>query len=263
LLAELALVIGVVDDRAVSVTLLAVPGSHPCAAVEAMLDAKQVPYTRVDLVPALSRLWLGATGFDAPTVPALRLDGARVQGTRAIARALDAVWPEPALLPADPEVRVRTEEIEAWADGPLQTVARRIVLWSLLRSPAAVRAALEGARLQFGLPPRIAAFPLVSWPVLALDAGLQGARAGPTRAALAHLPGMLDRADAWIAGGDLGRLPPTVADYQVAGSVRLLLTLEDLTAMVGGRPVAALARRLIPAFPGCVPAGVLPAAWVR
>jgi glutathione S-transferase len=253
----------VAEDRAVSAKLLAIPGSHPCAAVQAMLDAKQVPYTRVDLFPALSRLWLRATGFDAATVPALRLDGARVQGTRTIARALDAAWPEPPLLPADPAVRARIEEIEAWADGPLQTAARRIVLWSLLRSPDGVRAALDGARLQFRLPTRIAAAPPVAWPVLALDAALNGARAPAARAALAHLPGMLDHADAWIARGDLGRSPPTAADYQVAGSVRLLLTLEDLTAIVDGRPVATLARRLIPAFPGRVPAGVLPAARVR
>jgi glutathione S-transferase len=247
----------------VPVTLLAIPGSHPCAAVQAMLGAKQVQYTRVDLFPALSRLWLRATGFREGTVPALRLDGARVQGTRAIARALDVAWPEPPLLPADPGARARVEEIEAWADGPLQTAARRIALWSLLRSPDAVRAALDGARLQFRFPARIAAMPLVARPVLALDAALNGARAPAVRTALADLPRMLDRLDDWIARGDLGRSPPTVADYQVAGSVRLLLTVDDLTAMIDGRPVAALARRLIPAFPGRVPAGVLPVASVR
>ena len=245
------------------VRLLAIPGSHPCAAVQAMLDAKQVPYTRADLFPALSRLWLRATGFREGTVPALRLDGARVQGTRAIARALDATWPDPPLVPADPDVRARIEEIEAWADGPLQTAARRIVLWSLLRSPEGVRAALAGARLPFRLPVSIAAVPPVAWPVLAVDAALNGARTPAVRAALRRLPEMLDRADAWIARGDLGRSPPTAADYQVAGCVRLLITVEDLTAMLDGRPVAVLARRLIAVFPGRIPAGVLPAAWVR
>jgi len=247
----------------VPVKLLAVPGSHPCAAVQAMLDAKQVPYTRVDLFPALSRLWLRATGFRGATVPALRLDGARVQGTRAIARALDAAWPEPPLLPADPGVRARVEEMEAWADGPLQTVARRIVLWSLLRSRDGVRAALEGARLQFRFPVWLAGVPLLAWPVLAVDAALNGARAPAVRAALADLPGMFDRVDDWIARGDLGRSPPSAADYQVAGCVRLLLTIEDLDGMLDDRPAAALARRLIPALPGGVRAGVLPGAPSR
>lgn len=228
-----------------------------------MLEAKHVPYVRIDLVPAVSRLWLRATGFSAGTVPALRIDDRRVQGTRAIARALDAAWPEPPLLPPEPELRMRVEQIEAWADGPLQMAARRIVLWSLLRSPDGVRAALAGARLQFRLPTRIASLPPVAWPVLAVDAALNRARPPAVQAALAHLPEMLDRTDDWVAHGDLGRATPTVADFQVAGSVRLLLTVQDLSAMVDGRPVAALARRLIPALPGCVPAGVLPAEWVR
>ena len=74
---------GLDEDRAVPAKLLAIPGSHPCAAAQTMLDAEHVRDTRVDRSPALSRLWLHATGF--ATVPALRLDDARVQGTRAIA----------------------------------------------------------------------------------------------------------------------------------------------------------------------------------
>src|SRR4051795_13323883 len=133
-----------------AVKLLAVPASHPCAAVEAMLRVKGVGYERVDLVPALSRLWLRMTGFDAATVPALRLDGVGVQGSRAIARELDTGWPQPPLVPVEPgarardpawpepplfpvdrDARARVEQMEAWADGPLQEVARRIVLWAL------------------------------------------------------------------------------------------------------------------------------------
>jgi glutathione S-transferase len=251
------------EYRSVRAKLLAIPGSHPCAAAQAMLEAKRVPYTRVDLFPALSRLWLRATGFDAATVPALRLDGVRVQGTGAIARALDVVRPDPPLVPRDPAIRARVEEIEAWADGPLQTAARRIVLWSALRSPDAVRAALVGARLQFRFPARVAALPVVALPVIGLDAAINGAREPAVRAALAGLSAMLDRADEWMTRGDLGRSPPTVADYQVAGCVRLLVTVEDLGGMLGRRPVAALACRLIPAFPGRVPAGVLPRAWIE
>ena len=42
----------------------------------------------------------------------------------------------------------------------------------------------------------------------------------------------------------------------------MLLTVADLEPVVAGRPVAELAYRLIPTFPGQVPAGVLPAAWL-
>jgi glutathione S-transferase-like protein len=65
------------------VKLLALPASHACAVATAMLDAKRLPYQRVDLFPGLSRAWLRLTGFDGVTVPALRIDGARIQGSRA------------------------------------------------------------------------------------------------------------------------------------------------------------------------------------
>lgn len=246
----------------VSVKLLAIPGSHPCATVAAILDAKRVPYERIDLVPALSRVCLRLSGFSGATVPALRINGARVQGSRAIARALDASWPQPPLFPPDPAARARVEQIEAWADESLQVAARRIILWSLLRSREAVHAALDGARLQFRIPTRLAALPAVAAPVIALDAALNGARATAVRAHLAALPDMLDRTDDWIARGELGAAPPTAADYQVAGSIRLLLTVEDLHGTLAQRPIADLARRLIPHLAGRVPAGVLPSAWL-
>ncbi len=240
--------------------LLAIPGSHSCASVVAMLDAKGVAYSRVDLVPAFSRLWLRATGFPRGTVPALRLEGVRVQGTGAIARALEARWPDPPLFPADPRARERVEEIEAWGDTPLQEVARRIILWALCRSRPAVRAALEGARLQFHIPVGLAA--LVAGPFVRLDSHINGATAGAVRADLAALPGMLARMDGWVENGEIGSDPASAAAYQLAGSLRLLLTFEDLAPLLEDRPAAALARRLIPVLPGLVPAGVLPTEWL-
>ncbi len=239
------------------VRLLAIPASHACATAEAMLIAKAVPYRRVDLIPVLHRIWLRMTGFGGVTVPALRIDGTRVQGTREIARALDEAWPEPALFPADPQARARTEQIEAWGEGPLQVVARRIILWSLLRSHDGAVAALAGARLQFHTPVRVAA--AIASPILRLDVALQGAHTAAVRADLALLPDLLDKADRWIAAGDLGASRLTAADYQVAGSIRMLLTIDDLAAQFTDRPIAQLARRIITDFPGHVPFGVLPA----
>jgi glutathione S-transferase len=240
-----------------TVKLLALPASHACAVATAMLEAKHVPYERVDLFPGLSRAWLRLTGFDDVTVPALRVAGDRIQGSRAIARALDERWPDPPLFPADPSQRQRVEEIETWADGPLQMTARRIMLWALCRSGEARAAALEGARLQFHFPIRLAE-PLGA-PVVRLDAMLNGVGAAATRADLDALPYMLGQADHWIAQGDLARTPPTAADYQVAASVRMLLTIEDLAPVFAQRPVAELARTLVPILPGHVPAGMFTA----
>lgn len=242
-----------------TVRLLAVPASHPCATVAAMLDAKGVVYDRVDLFPAFSRGWLRLTGFRAGTVPAIRAGSERVQGSRSIARWLDARWPDPPLFPDDAATRARVEEIEAWGDGILQAAVRRIILWALTHDHAAPSAALAGARLQFHFPVRLAS--RLAWPVLRLDAALNDANVGAVEDDLRSLPAMLDRIDAWIAVGSLNGARPTVADYQLAGSLRLLLTLDDLGACFNGRPAEGLARRLIPAFPGHVAAGALPRTW--
>jgi glutathione S-transferase len=243
-----------------AVKLFAIPASHPCAAAGAMLEAKGIGYDRIDLFPAFSRGWLRLRGFGAGTVPALRAGRERVQGTRSIARWLDARWPDPPLLPAEPAARARIEEIEAWADGPLQDAVRQIIVWVLLRDRRAVASVLEGVRLQFRTPASVAR--RVAWPVVRLEAAFLHVTAESVREAVASLPALLDRADAWIAAGELAAGPPSAADYQVAGSVRLLLIIEDLAPLTRDRPAASLARTLIPAFPGSVARGALPAAWL-
>jgi glutathione S-transferase len=244
----------------VQARLLAISGSHPCAAVAAMLEAKGIAYERIDLIPAFSRIWLRMTGFGAGTVPALRLDGRRVQGSCAIARALDAVAPDPPLFPAGPAARAGVERIEKWGDGPFQEATRHIALWAASRAGVDLRFALAGARLQFHAPERLAL--LVLRPLLRLDAVVAGARDETVRADLAALPGMLDRVDEWIERGEVGGDPPTAADYQLAGSLWLLLAIDDLAPWIAGRPAAGLARRLIAPLPGGIPEGVLRADWL-
>ena len=95
-------------------TLFGVPASHPTYAAELMLRQKGVDYRRVDLVAVLHRGVLRVLGFPGITVPALRIDGRRVQGTRAIAEALDELRPGAPLVP-DPAV----VEAEAWADDQI------------------------------------------------------------------------------------------------------------------------------------------------
>ena len=63
-----------------------------------------------------------------------------------------------------------------------------------------------------------------------------------------------------IATGLLGQKPYNAADYQVATSVRLLLTTEDVRPLVEGRPAADHAMRICPTYPGHAPAA-LPPEW--
>src|SRR5215212_6710018 len=113
-------------------TLFTVPASHPSLAAELMLRHKGIEYRRVDLITAAHRVLLRLLRFPHGTVPALKLDAARVQGSREIAAALDAFRPEPPLFPSDPERAEAVREAEAWGDDVYQSVPRRLV-WASLR----------------------------------------------------------------------------------------------------------------------------------
>src|SRR5689334_10543341 len=94
-----------------------------------MLELKGVPFQPVEVLPGMQRVHLRVAGFRGGTVPALKVDGRRIQGSRSIARALDGLRPEPPLFPAEPEQRQRVEEAERWGDEELQDVPRRIFRW--------------------------------------------------------------------------------------------------------------------------------------
>jgi glutathione S-transferase len=81
------------------------------------------------------------------------------------------------------------------------------------------------------------------------------------QADLAALPGQLDRIDAWISEGLLGGEQPNAADLQIGSTIRLLLTIGDVSPLITGRPAAELTR-YFPPQRGEVPAGVLPAEWL-
>jgi glutathione S-transferase len=222
------------------------PGSHPSRTGRLMLEYKGIEYKRVDLIAALHRPLLKARGFKAQTVPALRIDGRRIQGTRNISRALDEIDPEPPLFPADPARRAAVEEAERWGDEVLQPVPRRLTWWAMKRDRSGARSFLEGARL--GIPVGLAA--RTARPIIWMSARLNEADDEAARDDLAALPGMLDKVDAWIAEGVLGGEETNAADFQIATSVRLLMCFDDLRPVIEGRPAGALAMRICPEFPG-------------
>ncbi len=99
-------------------------------------------------------------------------------------------------------------------------------------------------------------------PIVALAARSNEASDANVRAGLAKLPALLDRVDAWIAAGVLNGPELTAADFQIAPSIGLAMTLDDLRPAIAGRPAAALAERLVPDYPGRMPP-VLPREWLR
>jgi glutathione S-transferase len=237
--------------------LYVLPGSHPCAAVEAALALKSIDYQRVDLLP-LSQLLIGPLRYGGTTVPGLRLDGERLVGSRAIMRRLDELAPEPPLLPpAGDPARGRVLEVERWGDEVLQSVPRRIIDAAFLRRPRAMESYAAGARLPLPVGLMRPAMPLTA----RLMAIRNKARDEAARADLAALSDQLDRIDGWIAEGLLGGERPNAADLQVGSTIRLLMSIGDVRPLVEGRPAARLTG-YFPPIAGEVEAGVLPADWL-
>jgi glutathione S-transferase len=228
----------VLARRAMTATLYGIPASHPVYAAELMLERKGVAYKRVDLPQWFHRPLLRLLRFPGTTVPALVLDGDRIQTTKAIARMLG-------LAADDPRVR----EIEDWCDGDFQQLGRRVTYWALVRRGAAVDSYLEGSRL---ILPRFMVKPLAP-AVIRILARDHKSRDDAVRRDLAALPGMLDRIDGWLAEGVLGGSEPNVADYQVATSLALLRSHDDLRPMIDARPAGGLAQRIAPDYPGRMP----------
>ena len=227
-------------------TLYVTPGSHPSMTARLMLEHKGIGYKRRDLVAAVHRPVVRALRFPAATVPALTIDGRRLQGTRAIARALDEIRPDPPLLPSDSDARAAVEEAERWGDEVLQPVPRRLAWWAMRRDRSRVRSFLEGARL--GMPVAVAS--ATAAPIIWMAAKLNAADDDAVHADLQALPGMLDKVDGYIETGVLGGASRNTADFQIATSVRLLMCFDDLRPMIDSRPAGAHAMRLCPDFPG-------------
>lgn len=241
-----------------AVRLFSMPGSHAAMTGQLLFQHKGIDYRRTDLLPVVSWMVLKALRFPDVTVPAAKIDGERVQGTQAIARALESRKPEPPLFPEDAERRRAVEEAERFGDEELQQRIREIFLWSARKDRSGLVGYLEGARI--GMPHRFAA--MTAGPFIALDARSRGATDENVRRAIAALPGMLQRIDDWIGEGILGGDPPNAADLQIAPSLRLAMSLDDLRPAIESRPAGQLATRIVKHFPGRTPP-VLPPEWLK
>jgi glutathione S-transferase len=242
----------------VDARLFVIPASHPAISAQLMLEQKGIAYKRTDLLPVISKGVLRVAGFPRQTVPALKIDGSKVQGSRQIARELERLRPQPPLFPADAEQRAAVEEAERFGDEELQHPIRQILWWALKTDKAPLRSYSEGAKigLPIGLAMKTAA------PIVALSARFNESSDENARAGLAALPALLDRVDELVAAGVLNGEQLNAADFQIAPSIGLAMTLDDLRPAIEGRPAGALAKRVVPDYPGQTPP-ILPAAWLE
>jgi glutathione S-transferase len=239
------------------IKLYGIKPSPPSHSVRLMLEAKGLDYEPIWLLPGLHPALLRTRGFGGGTVPSIKIDGRKIQQSRAISRALEELKPEPPLFPAEPQRRLEVEEAERWGDEVLQDVPRRIVRWlSVHRPETRVMIAKE-----MGIPfPRFAAWinaPTARRMAKKVDSDQEIGNA------VSAVPKALDVVDELIARGVIGGDQPNAADFQIATSVRALLTVRDLDRATKGRPAADHAMRLVPEFGNDFPAGLLLAEFMR
>jgi glutathione S-transferase len=234
--------------------LFVVHGSHPCATVEQALELKGVPFRRIEIPAAMQPLVMKPL-FGGRTVPGIRFeDGEKVQGSRAILRALERRVPDPPLYDG-PAGADAIEEAERWGDEVFQPVPRSLLWTAFGTYPRAMHSFQDGqSSPKLPMPVVLAA----SKVVLPVERRLNGVSDAGVRTALAELPGMLDRIDAWVAAGVLNGEQPNAADLQIAPTLRLLWALRDVRPLIAGRPAEALMARWLAPMTGEVPEGALP-----
>jgi glutathione S-transferase len=238
------------------IKLYGTPPSPPSHGARLMLERKGLDHKVVWLLPGMWAALLRTRGFRGGTVPAMKIDGRRVQGSVLISRALEQAKPEPPLFPSDPAQRVAVEEAERWGDQVLQDVPRRIVRWLSVHRPETKVMIAKDVGIPF---PRFAAW--INTPAARHLANKVDAD-GQIQRAIAQVPEVLDHVDELIADGVIGGEQPNAADFQIASSVRALLNVKDLDPVTVGRPASELALRHLPKFGTDFPSGLLPAEWL-
>jgi glutathione S-transferase len=222
--------------------LYVIPGSHACRVAMLMLEHKGIEWRPFVLPAGLQIISMRPLGFPGRTVPALRLDGVRVQGNREIARFLDDLNPEPALLPR--HCLRRLEDAERFADEVLQTIARRLVLAAGARDLAGLADHGDAGRLG----PLLAHRRGRRRRVMKLARRFFGVGERSEALDLQALPRVLDRVDELMTDGLIAGPAFNAADFQVAPSLALLAYRLDLRDQVQSRPSWRLVDRLLPAL---------------
>jgi glutathione S-transferase len=224
--------------------LYTIPGSHACRAAMLMLEHKGMSWRERELVPGVQTMTMRVRGFPGRTVPALRLNGERVQTNIRIARFLDRLEPEPTLVPIERGAEI--EEAERFINQILQTLARRLALAAGRRDLKEI--SNEGDSERLG--PILAHGRFRRRVVIRGAYGFFGINDRVEALDLETLPGVLDHVDGLVSQGVLGGKEPNAADFQAAPCLALLSCRLDIRERVESRPSWALVERLLPARVG-------------
>ncbi len=236
------------------ITLHVLPPSHPCMTARAALEHKGLEYEAVNLdmgkhADQVEEIY----GEGNRTVPGMTIDGELVHGSTAILARLDELVPEHPLYPDEIATEVRAAE--AWADGHLQDLGRRLPWGALHFRPEAMgtfggTGPLDPAGTDFAMK-----FIRSTWKYHGISCELLAED-------LKAFPTMVDRISELAEQGLIDREEPTAADLQIASTIRVLMTVGDLHETLEGTPAEKIANRYFPDYNGLVPAGAFPAGWI-
>ena len=234
-----------------TLTLHAVPPSHPCMTVAAALAVKGLDFERVDLPPGehVQRMQ-EIYGEGHSTVPGLLVDGEPVHGSRTILARLEAIEPEPALYTSD-EVR----EAERWGDEELQDLGRRLP-WGVLHfRPQAMGSfagsgPLDGPGTDFAIK-----YVRASW-------RYHGITAARLHDDLAGLPQKIAHIESLAEQGVIDGEQPNAADLQIGATIRVLLPIADLRPLLSAPRPSASPCASFPSTRAKFLRGAYPAGWV-
>src|SRR3954465_11655151 len=92
--------------------------SHYNEKVRWALDYKRIPHARRSMLPGVHRI-MAQRLAGVETAPGPHFGAGRVGGSTAILQAIEERYPEPPLMPADPDDRRRALKIEEFFDEEL------------------------------------------------------------------------------------------------------------------------------------------------
>lgn len=237
-----------------TLTLHVLAPSHPSRAARRALELKGLEFELVELAPGphvetMKELY----GEENPTVPGLLVGDQPVHGSSAIYERLDELQPDPPLYPEVNADAVRAAD--RWGNEQLQPLGRSLGWGSLHFRPEMLGVLSGGEPLDPAGTDHAMRFIHGAWRYHHITCERIGAD-------LAGLPEKLDHVDQLIADGVIGGEKPNAADLQIGSTVRLLLTISDLTDLIEGRPAARLATDLFPEWGPTMEARTFPRAWI-
>lgn len=252
----MAAIVSITVSAMAPATLYTITLSHPGEASRLALVQADIEHRVVEVPGGTHVPLVKALGFERHTVPALKLaDGARVQGTLDIARWIDAQNPGCGLYPSDAEARAKVEAAERWGESQLQPLPRRFIRWAMTHHQR-IRRWFADTATPFPLPGLTGASLA---PIAPIFLRLTGGSDEVVQSDLAALPGRLDEVRRLLSEGILGGKIPNAADLQIATTLVLLASFEDLAPLFDDELVAYY-RRVAPKPAPMIPPA-LPAAW--